>query len=91
MANNSNNRKVRNEEMLAGGAVDQEVFESAIRENLSPEGVAMTIALLRSAGNYRSDSAANERARLQVEWLANTLINMLGVEEYNRLLEDIGL
>ena len=87
----ANNSKIQNDERLEGGAVDQEVFESAIRENLSPEGVAMTIATLRCAGNYRSGTAANERAQRQVEWLANTLIEMLGVEEYNRLLEDLGL
>lgn len=80
-----------NHEICQGGAVDQEIFESAIRENLSPEGVAMTIATLRSAGNYRSGTPANERAQAQVEWLANTLMQMIGVEEYNRLLEDLGL
>lgn len=80
-----------NNETCQGGAVDQEIFESAIRENLSPEGVAMTIAALQCAGNYRSGTPANKRAQDQVEWLANTLMQMIGVEEYNRLLEDLGL
>lgn len=87
----ANNNKVQNDERLEGGAVDQEIFESAIRENLSPEGVAMTIAFLRTAGSFRSDNPANERAQRQVAWLADTLLEMLGVEEYNRLLDDLGL
>ena len=87
----ANNSKIQNDERLEGGAVNQEAFESAIRENLSPEGVAMTIAFLRTAGYFRSDDPASERALRQVAWLADTLIEMLGVEEYNRILEDLGL
>ena len=31
------------------------------------------------------------QALLQVEWFANTLTDMLGVGEHNRLMEELGL
>ena len=43
------------------GAVDQKAFENAIRDNLSPEGVAALIALLQIADNYRNGDSG-ERA-----------------------------
>lgn len=75
----------------ACGAVDQEAFESAIRDNMSPEGVAATVAFLRICPGYHMTNPAGEQAKRQVEWLANTLVEMLGADEYNRLLETIGL
>jgi hypothetical protein len=41
------------------GAVDQEAFEKVIRDNLSPQGVATTIAFLQPAAFYKP---ANEDA-----------------------------
>lgn len=82
--------KVDNDEPMIG-AVDQEAFEKVIRDNLSPEGVAAVIAFLQSAAFYRPANEEAMQALRQVEWLANTLIDMLGVEEHNRLLEELGL
>jgi hypothetical protein len=75
----------------ASGAVDQHAFETAIRENLSPEGVVMTIAYLRTATGERPKTDAGRLALQQVKWLADTLFEMVGTAEYNRLLEEIGL
>ena len=73
------------------GAVDQEAFEKVIRDNLSPEAVATIIAFLQPAGFYRPANEDAMQALLQVEWFANTLTDMLGVEEHNRLMEELGL
>lgn len=73
------------------GAVDQKAFERAIRDNLSPEGVVAIIAFLRPAEAYRPASEAGRQALQQVAWLADTLLEMVGVEEHNRLLDEIGL
>ena len=74
------------------GAVDQAAFEQVIRDNLSPDGVATVIAWLRAAesGNRPTDERALAALR-QVEWLADTLTEMLGVDEHNRLMEELGL
>lgn len=73
------------------GAVDQEAFEKVIRGNLSPEAVASIIAFLQPAAFYRPANEGAMQALRQVEWFANTLTDMLGVEEHNRLMEELGL
>lgn len=73
------------------GAIDQEAFENVIRDNLSPAGVAAIIAFLRVAESYQPANAAAEEALRQVAWLADTLLEMLSVDEYNRLLDEVGL
>lgn len=75
------------------GAVDQEAFEEVIRVNLSPEAVATIVAFLQPVAFYRPANANEDamQALRQVEWLANTLTEMLGVEEHNRLMEELGL
>jgi hypothetical protein len=80
-----------NDERMSG-AVDQAVFEQAIRDNLSPDGVATVIAWLRAAesGNQPADERALAALR-EVEWLADTLTEMLGAEEHNRLMDELGL
>lgn len=72
-----------------GGAA---TFEKAIRENLSPDGVAAAICYLRLAetGNRPTSDRAIAALR-QVEWLADTLTDMLGVDEHDRLIEELGL
>jgi hypothetical protein len=73
------------------GAVDQETFEKVIRDNLSPEAVASIIAFLQPAAFHRPANEEAMQALLQVEWFANTLTDMLGVEEHNRLMDELGL
>jgi hypothetical protein len=71
---------------------DREAFEKAICDNLSPDGVATAIAWLRAAesGNQPSDERALAALR-EVEWLADVLTEMLGVDEHNRLIDELGL
>lgn len=76
---------------LEAGAVDQAAFESAIRDNLSPEGIAAVIAFLQPAAFYKPANADAIAALQQVEWLADTLTEMLGADEHNRLMEELGL
>jgi hypothetical protein len=73
------------------GAVDQEAFEKVIRDNLSPEGVATIIALLQPAAFYKPANEDAVGGLQQAEWLADTLTEMLGVDEVNRLFEELGL
>jgi hypothetical protein len=86
----SQTMNANNDERMSG-AVDQEAFEKVIRDNLSPEAVATIIAFLQPAAFYRPANEEAMQALLQVEWLANTLTDMLGVEEHNRLMEELGL
>jgi len=86
-------REPRDQERITmGGAVDEAAFERVIRENLSPDGVAAIICYLRCAefGN-QPDSERALAALREVKWLADTLTEMLGVEEHNRLIEELGL
>lgn len=71
--------------------VDQEAFKQAIRDNLSPEAVATIIAFLQPAASYKPANEDAMQALRQVDWFANTLTDMLGVEERNRLMEELGL
>jgi hypothetical protein len=80
-----------NERIPATGAVDQTAFEQAIRDNLSPEGVATVIAFLQPAAFYKPANADALAALQQVEWLADTLTEMLGADEHNRLMEKLEL
>lgn len=73
------------------GAVDQTAFENVIRDNLSPEAVVAIIALLEVAGNYRNGTPENERAIDQVNWFRDTLLEMIGVQEFDSLINEIGL
>jgi|TARA_Y100000310_G_scaffold173563_2_gene173695 hypothetical protein len=75
------------------GAVDQQAFKSVIRDNLSPEGVATVIAYLQAAAFQSTENAspAAVRGLQQAEWLADTLTDMLGADEHNRLMEELGL
>jgi hypothetical protein len=80
-----------NERIPATGAVDQTAFEQVIRDNLSPEGVATVIAFLQPAAFYKPANADALAALQQVEWLADTLTEMLGADEHSRLMEKLGL
>lgn len=74
------------------GAVDDDAFAAAIRDNLSPDGIATAIAFLRAAesGNRPTEPRAIA-ALCEVEWLADTLTDLLGVDEHNRLMDELGL
>ena len=71
---------------------DREAFDEVIKSNLSPEGVAAAICFLRCAEFGNRPTTDRQRAALaEVEWLANTLLETLGVEEHNRLIDELGL
>ena len=72
------------------GAVNQEAFENAIRENMSPEGVAALVMALQPAGSIQTTSPEGEQALLQVLWFRNTLLDMLGVETFNQTMDELG-
>lgn len=80
-----------NNDARMSGAVDQEAFEQVIRDNLSPEGVATTIAFLQPAAFYKPSNEDAVKALQQVEWFANTLTEMSGSSEHNRLMNELGL
>jgi hypothetical protein len=69
----------------------QPMFEQVIRNNFTPEGVAMIIAVLRTAPAYRPAGDEARGALREVHWLAETLTRLLGPREYARLIEELGL
>jgi hypothetical protein len=81
----------KNDERFKSPA-DREAFERAIRDNLSPDAVATAIVALRAAesGNQPTDERALAALR-EVEWLADLLTETLGVEEHQRLMEELAL
>ena len=70
---------------------DQEAFQNIIRDHLTPEAVATIIAFLQPAALHKPASADARRALKEVEWFTDTLISMLGVDEYTRLMDELGL
>ena len=79
------------EEVRMSGAVDQEAFEHVIRENLSPVGVATIAAFLSPATMHKAPTEEGQQGMRELEWFVNTLIELVGVDEYNRLLEELNL
>ena len=59
---------------------------AAIRDNLSPEAVVGIAACIVSA-----DMIKKADVRKQVICFREFLVQMIGVQEYNRMLEEIGL
>ena len=72
------------------GAVDQAAFEKVIRDNLSPEGVAALVMALQPAGSIRATTPEGDQAIEQVLWFRNTLLDMIGVENFNRQMDELG-
>jgi len=73
------------------GAVDQEALEDAIRDNLSPDGVAAIIAFLQPADSWKPANEQATQAFRQVRWFADTLLEMIGVDEYNHIIDELRL
>ncbi|HEX7010764.1 MAG TPA: hypothetical protein VF184_12345 [Phycisphaeraceae bacterium] len=61
---------------------------NAIRENFSPQGVALIAAKLRPAC-VRGEAA--REAERQCQWLADRLIELLGTDEYHAICDELGL
>jgi hypothetical protein len=72
------------------GAVNQKAFEKVIRDNLSPEGVAALVMALQPAGSIRATTPEGDQAIEQVIWFKNTLLDMIGVENFNRQMDELG-
>ncbi|QDU30286.1 hypothetical protein ETAA8_54050 [Anatilimnocola aggregata] len=72
------------------GAVNQKAFEKVIRDNLSPEGVAALVMALQPAGSIRATTPEGDQAIEQVIWFKNTLLDMIGVKNFNRQMEELG-
>lgn len=65
------------------GAVDQETFETVIRQNLSPEAVATIIALLQPAAFYKpaNEDAAQVLAKAENPMNAKELIEAMATQK----------
>jgi hypothetical protein len=72
----------RGEEASTPGA---DVLAEALRENLSPEGVAAIAAHLQALHPSKDKSADR-----QVVWFHDVLVRLLGDDEYNRLCDELG-
>jgi len=57
----------------------------ALRELLSPEAVGAIVAWLQPA------TTKNAQVNIEIEWFRDTLLEMLGVDEFNRICEEVGL
>ena len=66
-------------------------LQDAIRDNLSPEGVAAVIAFLQTDTVNQPQTEEQRRALVEVNWLADTLLDLIGVEECNRIYDELCL
>ena len=73
------------------GPVEMEAFERVFRDNLTPECVAVVIAYLQPVASRHATSDKQRAAFRQAEWLVDTMLKMLGLNEFNRLAEELGL
>lgn len=72
-------------------AAEQQPFEKVIRDNLSPEGVVAVIALLSPASITNPDNDEHRKAIEELRWFRDRLLDLVGIEEYNRMLDEFGL
>lgn len=63
----------------------EEVLKDVLRDSFSPQAVAAISAYLRSA------ETKVESVNKEISYMADLLMNMVGVDEYNRLIEEVGL
>ena len=73
-------------EMVAYSGELTDVLRDVLRDNLSPEAVVGIAAYIGSVGLIKKASVQKE-----VAWFHDFLLKMVGVEEYNRMIEEIGL
>ena len=83
-------RRVNKTNVPACGAIDQEAFEAVIRDNLSPQGAAALVMALQPAGSIQATTPEGERAIDQVLWFRDTLLEMIGVENFNQMMDELG-
>jgi hypothetical protein len=69
----------------------REALENALRDTLSPEGIATILAFLQPATMQRPRNEEQGKALCELEWFTETLMNLIGVEGYNRLLDELCL
>jgi hypothetical protein len=68
---------------------DANALGDALKDNLSPEAVATLANAVRVHVNGRR---TNPKVRRELDWLANSLVTMLGGENaYHDLLKEAGL
>lgn len=60
----------------------------AMRNHISPEGVALIAAKLQP---YYGKGEAGQAAERECRWFADLLIELLGTNTYNGLIEEMGL
>jgi hypothetical protein len=60
-------------------------FDEALKENISPSAVAAIAAHLQAA------STKDAKVNAEIRAFTELLINLLGTNEYNRFLEELGL
>ena len=77
-----NGKKVR---VTVPEAIDEGDLAAALKDNLNPQAVAAIAAYLTAA------RVKNGQVQRQIEWFAGMLVDMLGVDEFNRLVEEVGL
>ena len=60
----------------------------AIRENFTPEGVALIASKLYVPYPASTEGHAPER---EAQWMADQLVGMLGTDQYNAFIKELGL
>jgi hypothetical protein len=69
----------------------REALQDEIRKNLSPEGVATIVAFLQTARSAKPQTDEQRKALAEAEWFTDVLTEMLGIDECQRLFDDLCL
>jgi len=72
-------------ETVAYSGEAKDVFHDVLRDNLSPQAVAVVAAHLHGMVKTTSDAVNHE-----VAWFAEQLLDMVG-DQYNALCDEVGL
>ena len=79
------------DEELPSGAGNQEAIAKVIRGHLSDDAIATMLAFIRLAADSKPDTDRALKALQEVEGFADMLTSILGVDEHNRLMDELGL
>ena len=63
----------------------RELLVDALKDSLSPEAIVAIASYLQCA------NLTNHRAMDQVRWFRDLLTEVVGVEEFNRIVDELGL
>ena len=70
---------------------EREALIDALRDTLSPEGIAAILSYLQTASSAKPQTDEQRKALRELEWFTDLLLEMIGVDECQRIFDELCL